>query len=159
MTSNPKASRTTPEDGTPESEGTPASSRPVDPKSEERAERAARARERSTSTERVRRYRERKKAQEAPEPTETTDVEVAECASVFHLIYDVALVPVTGNRLAPLEPEQSERAGRVLAPLVKKYAPLLGEYSQEIAAALVLGSIFRSNWREPPTEVALETEE
>lgn len=157
MASDPKASRTTPEDGASGSETTPA--RSADPKSDERAERAARAKERSTSTERVRRYRERKKAQETSETPETTESDVVECAAVFSLIYDLALVPVTGNRLSALSPEQSERAGRVLAPLVKKYAPMLGEFQTEIAAALVIGSILRSNWREPPVEVEHETVE
>lgn len=153
MSSDPRVSRTTPEDDAPRTETSSGSSRPpVDAKAQERAERAARAKERSTSTDRVRRYRERKKAQETTaEPSETTDAEVAECGAVFALIYDLALVPVTGGRLGPLETEQSERAGRVLAPLVRKYAPLLGDYGQEIAAVLVLGSIFRSNWREPPS--------
>lgn len=160
MNSNPKASRTTPEDDAPGTETSPGSSRTSeDPKATERAERAARAKERSTSTERVRRYRERKRAQtetaETPS-TEATDAEVYESGAVFALIYDLALVPVTGGRLGPLQADQTERAGRVLAPLVKKYAPLLGEYSTEIAAVLVLGSIFRSNWREPPTPVEVE---
>lgn len=148
----------TPADGAErEAFGPPASPAPeADPMASERTERATKAKERAgASTERVRKHREKKRSeQEQAQDAEALEREAAECGAVFAVIYDLALVPMVKGRLGPLDAEQATRAGRALVPLVRKYAPLLGEYQAEVTAVLVLGSIFRSNWREPIQEVA-----
>ena len=135
--------------------GTPAV---VDDRAEERASRIERARERSgASTERVRKHRARKAAEaDSARDAEDLEREGVECGAVFAVVYDLALVPIAAGRLGPLNGEQANRAGRALVPLVRKYAPMLGDWQAEIAATLILASIFRENWREPEKEIPLE---
>jgi hypothetical protein len=106
---------------------------------------------RSSSTDRVRAYRERKKQKETAE-AEITDAEVSAAAGMWGLVWDMAIVPLAGGRLRPLNEDQAERLGRVSVPLIRKYAPLLGDWQAEITAAAVLGVVIRESWIAKPKE-------
>lgn len=156
----------TPSPGVDQRTGAEGETLPPSGVSTEREERAARAEEArarmkeapGSSTARVRRYREKKKnAKSAPDPVdagEITEAEKREAAGVFALLYDTALVPISKGRLSPLQPEQEERAGEALAPLIRKYAPFLGEWRHEITAGIVIFSIVRSNMTSETAEPA-----
>ena len=112
-----------------------------------------------TSTERVREYRKRKAAEAAPAaPLEITDADVREAGALFSFVWDVAVVPFTTDtspkaleaapgkglpRLRSLDESQVDRAGRVYAPLVKKWAPLLGAWMPEALALLCTLSLVK----------------
>jgi hypothetical protein len=102
----------------------------------------------ATSTERVREYRKRKK-EEGAKPEPISEAEVQNAASMAATIWDIAVVPLAGGRLRRLDNEQAERLGRVTAPLVRKYLPLLGNWQEEVLAAMVVGAIVRECYVPP----------
>lgn len=98
----------------------------------------------SSSTERVRRFREKKRATEsASAPKEITPAEEKEAGALFETVWSMVVVPLANGRLIPMNPDQTERAGRVFAPVIQKYAPLLGEWRVEAMALLCVGMIVR----------------
>jgi hypothetical protein len=96
----------------------------------------------ATSTERVREYRKRKK-EEGAKPEPISEAEVQNAASMAATIWDIAVVPLAGGRLRRLDNEQAERLGRVTAPLVRKYLPLLGNWQEEVLAVFVGAEVLR----------------
>lgn len=109
-----------------------------------------------SSTDRVRAYRERKKQKESGE-AEITEAEVAAAAGTWGLIWEFAVVPLANGRLRPLNEDQAERLGRVSVPLVRKYAPLLGDWQAEVTAVAVLGVVIKETWIAKPKPTESET--
>lgn len=119
----------------------------------------------SSSRDRVRRHRARKRqatgaAPASPRPAraavpeesvpiviEQSDIDAA--VPLGRTIWDL-VAPMA--RLKSLDDEQALRLGTALAPLVKKYLPLLGAWQHEVNFALVVFALVRAN--AIPREVA-----
>lgn len=120
-----------------------------------------------SSTERVRRYRARMREKEEP-PTdpniiEVTDAEVREAAELTVVTWQLFVIPLTREKEEPrrhtmreLDDEQAEKMGRVVAPLIKRYAPLLGRWRYEFMAVVALVSVIRASYIPPDQRVAPE---
>lgn len=106
---------------------------------------------RSSSTERVRRHREKKKAQDEPESTviEVDEGDIAEAKTLGITVWELAMVPAL--KMKPLTDEQGERLGKSLAPVLKKYLPMLGGWVYEASLLLTLTSLVVEN-RQPKQE-------
>ena len=92
-----------------------------------------------------------------PEPEEPTDIQVSEpeiqeAAYLGSTVWDLVAVPF--GKLKALNEDQKNRLGNALAPLIKKYMPLLGGWQYEVGAALILVSLVRETLpaREAKTE-------
>lgn len=104
----------------------------------------------NSSTERVRAYRKRQKgesAKAAPEPL--TEGDFADAAGLCETIWELAVVPFSGGRIRNVTGDQAERLGKVTAPLIAKYVPLLGDWQAEFRAAMVFGVIIRECYVAP----------
>lgn len=103
---------------------------------------------RSPAAERQARHRERKRREAEDEsPIITVDEsDIAEAAVLGSTVWELAMVPML--KMKPLSDEQSLRLGKSLAPIVKKYMPMLGGWQYEVALALTLVSLVTEN-RQP----------
>lgn len=95
-----------------------------------------------SSAERTAKYREGKKATPKAEVLDltVTDGDVEAAAAIGDVLWDM-VGPVA--RCGPLNGEQKTRLGKALAPLIKKYMPLLGDWQHECAAVLCIMALAR----------------
>ena len=123
---------------------------------------AERIREKNqSSTERVRAYRRRQKGETAepkkppaePVPITITEADVQEAAVASGIVWELAIVPFSKGRVRSLDEPQTKRLGQAMAPLIKKYLPMLAAWQYEIAAGLCIVSLVKECWvPEPPKE-------
>lgn len=97
-----------------------------------------------TPAQRQKKWRDAKKAAEAKPETpvvvevEPGDIEMA--AGLGATVWDI-IAPIV--RVKPLDEAQTERLGRALAPLMRKYMPLLADWQYEAAAVLCIFALAR----------------
>lgn len=91
------------------------------------------------------RYRARLKAEasepeEGPAPIEVDEGDIAAASAIGQTVWDIA-GPMF--RMRPLTEDQAGRLGKALAPIVKKYLPLLADWQHEVNLALVVFALAR----------------
>lgn len=100
----------------------------------------------SSAAERMRRHRAKKKAEAEKgdaatvEPLVVTPGDVGVATTIGDVLWGIAGPQF---RLRPLNDEQRERLGMALAPLVAKYAPLMGRWQYECMALLTIMALAR----------------
>lgn len=102
---------------------------------------------------RQREYRKRKKAErEAPpeNPYAVEESDITATATAAAIVWQAAVVPFSKGRIRNLDADQEHRLGVALAPLVKKYLPLLDKWQIEVTAALVVIGVVRECYVPPP---------
>jgi hypothetical protein len=126
-------------------------------KAAERVIAEAEAKAPKTAAERQREWRERKAAKAAnaaPVSIETTEADAEAAGELGAVLWDV-VGPMMG--CASLDDSQKKRLGTALAPLIKKYMPLLGEWQYEAAAVLCILALARET-HVPPKVREVEQE-
>jgi len=79
---------------------------------------------------------------EEPEPIEVTEADIQSAIPLARTVWDL-VGPMF--RLKPLDDDQAARLGVALAPLVKKYLPLLADWQHEVNFAIVVFALAREN--------------
>ena len=106
--------------------------------------------------ERVRRFRQREKDKEAAAEAKpslvATPEDERETAIMFDFLWGLAVVPAAKGRLRMLNEAQALRGGKVLAPLVKKYLPMIADWQLEVSALLFVASVVKECHVEVPKD-------
>ncbi len=102
-----------------------------------------------SAAERMRDYRRRKKGEPVAAAPEVPQLNAQESAGLLAVLWATAVVPLAGKwrdgtpRMNPLTDAQAERMGEVYAPLIAKYAPILGAWQLEVTALIVTVTVIR----------------
>jgi hypothetical protein len=102
-----------------------------------------------SAAERMRAYRRRKKGEPEAEPVQVPALNPNESAALIAVLWATAVVPLAGKhrdgtpRLNDLDEAQAMRMGEVYAPLLTKWAPILGAWQLEVTALIVTVTVIR----------------